>query len=276
MVSVTSFMGFGFVPLTPLPYVLPPIYVTVLALTDLLLPPSDVECEMKTCLALSSALLAISLLIGASQRPLFFALALMASSVPASLGFLRCWLSARSEDRYILAILRRVVDGLKSGSPVAEVLGKERRLAPWWSRVDSGMRPTEAFEFIKWRSRKAARAFYSLCVAMERGVGLEALEALYRFFRRLKTYSGRLHAEVGWVVFFALATPFISAMSLGFIAEISGNEELLLESSWLLVENSALAGLLASKLASFTVRAFPILLATMAVTSASLMLFGLP
>lgn len=276
MMAMTSFIGLGTAPFAPLIYALPPVYVTVLAAVDLMFPSSDLNCNIMKHAAISSATLASLMLLGATRSPLALAIALTISSIPASAGFIKCWLRARSEERYILQLLRRAVDGLKAGSSIAEVLGNEHRIRAWWAMVESGTRPTEAFGKMAWTSRRAARAFYSLCVALERGAGLEALELLYRFFRKLKTHSYRLHAEVGWVIFFALATPFISAMSLGFMAEVSGNAELLMATSWLLLENSLLSGLLASKLATFTIKSVPIVTATMATAALSLALFGLP
>lgn len=274
MMVITSFMGFGVMPFAPLIYILPSIYTMVLAMVDLIFPSSNLNCEIKWHVALSSAILASLMLLSASKSPFLLAIALTFSSLPASIGFVKCWLKARSEEKYILLLLRRVVDGLKAGSPLAEIFSRESKIRAWWVMVDSGTKPTEAFEKMAWKSRRAARAFYSLCVALERGAGLEALELLYRFFRRLRTYSSRLHAEVGWVIFFALATPFISAMSLGFMAEVSGSEGLLQTASWLLLENSLLSGFLASKLATFTLKSIPIVTATMAMTTFSLALFG--
>ncbi len=279
LIILSSFLGFGFFPFEQLALFLPPVYAIVISIADVFLPPSNFKLDFLTPLALSLSLASISTLALSPVSPRSLCLVALISTIPTSVYFTIAWLKSIKEEKFITALLRKAIDGLKSGQTLYSVMMEKNGpscLTPWRAMVSSGVSPTVAAERIRWTSVTASRAFYSLCLALEKGSGLEAIEVLYHFFKKMRALKRRLQMEVAWVSFFALATPFISSMALGFLADITSNRELLILSSYILLENSILSGILTSKLTSFTLKAAPFLTATLLSCFISMALFGLP
>jgi hypothetical protein len=283
MIALSSFMGFGFLPFDLLSALLPTLYFLSFCIADLFLPPSGLRLHNMLPFALSAPILSSLLLAFPDPSPSLLALFISISLAPPSLLYVRCWIAAKLEESGIGRLLRRAVDGLKTGSPLFEVIkasaglrGISKPLRRWVMDVELGKGPSEAADSLKWHSVSASRAFFLLAVALEKGAGLEAVESLLSFHKKVSSYRYRLQSEAAWVFFFALFTPAISAMALGLMAEVTGFSDLLYKGAMLLLENSVLGGILAAKLSTFTAKSAPIVMTVVLSAYVSMKLFGLP
>lgn len=283
MVALSSFMGFGFLPFDLLSALLPTLYFLSFCIADLFLPPSGLKIHDILPFVLSAPIFSSLLLAFPDPSPSLLSLFIAVSLIPPSSLYVKCWITAKLEEIGMGKLLRRAVDGLKTGSSLFEVLKASsdlrivsKPLRKWVMDVELGKGPSEAADLLKWTSIPASRAFFLLAVALEKGAGLEAVESLLSFHKKISSYRHRLQSEAAWVFFFALFTPAISAMALGLMAEVTGFSDLLYKGAMLLLENSMLGGILAAKLSTFTVKSAPIMMAIVLSTYFSMTLFGLP
>ncbi|MDG6928645.1 MAG: hypothetical protein JRN39_00485 [Nitrososphaerota archaeon] len=229
--------------------------------------------------------------------PSLFLAALAVALSPAAAQYARQFLGARRDERDLLTMAMYMVESLRLGKGTVESMegaaevvrgtGFRSMITAFLARVANGEAPPLAGALTESDSWLVRASFTAFGFAVMLGSGVAPMERFRDFLRRQVNTWRMVRREMLWAVVLSASMPLVAFGGVSVVYSIFGSfsglpgtgvslpQGYVTLASYVLVEIAVLTGIVSSKLATFTVRAVPVLLATAVTALVSMLFYGL-